>query len=81
MATGIPKKDRSASNLGVNLVYEGKKSEDEVLNGEVVQYKTVYSRSSDKRLYFGDSLEVLRLLASEPEICGNVNLIYISFYG
>jgi len=77
MATGIPKKDRSASNLGVNLVYEGKKSEDEVLNGEVVQYKTVYSRSSDKRLYFGDSLEVLRLLASEPEICGNVNLIYI----
>ncbi|MEB3882120.1 site-specific DNA-methyltransferase [Lyngbya sp. CCY1209] len=77
MATGIPQKDRSASNLGVNLVYEGKKSEDEILNGDFVQYKTVYSPSSDKRLYFGDSLDVLRLLASEPEICGNVDLIYI----
>lgn len=32
---------------------------------------------SSKRLYFGDNLDVLRLLVSDPTVCGKVNLIYI----
>lgn len=35
------------------------------------------SNPSSKRLYFGDNLDVLRLLILDPAICGKVNLIYI----
>jgi adenine-specific DNA-methyltransferase len=77
MATGIPKKDTSASNNRVRLAYEGKISENDIIKGNLVQYSRIYSHSSDKRLYFGDNLEVLRLFAEKPAICGKINLIYI----
>ena len=35
------------------------------------------SNPLSKRLYFGDNLDVLRLLIFDPTICGKVNLIYI----
>ena len=79
MATGIPEKDTSASDSEVRLAYEGKKLANEIVNGGSVQFNSIYSQSgvSGKRLYFGDNLEVLQLLVSDPAICGKVNLIYI----
>ncbi|MDM8557411.1 site-specific DNA-methyltransferase [Candidatus Parabeggiatoa sp. HSG14] len=77
MATGIPKKDTSAYNSRVRLAYEGKISENEIIKGDMVQYHRIYSHSSGKKLYFGDNLDVLRLLAFDSAICGKINLIYI----
>ena len=79
MATGIPKRDASASHGEVHLAYEGKKPVNEIINGDPVQFNSIYSQSgvSSKRLYFGDNLDVLRLLVSDPAICGKINLIYI----
>lgn len=77
MAIGIPKKDKFLDHNQVELVYAHKKSYQEIINSDLVEYKSIYSHASPKRLYFGDNLDVLRLLATEPEICGSINLIYI----
>ncbi|XDE64006.1 site-specific DNA-methyltransferase [Arthrospira platensis BEA 1257B] len=77
MAIGIPKKDKLLDDNQVELVYAHKKSYQEIINSDLVEYQSIYSHASPKRLYFGDNLDVLRLLATEPEICGSINLIYI----
>ena len=77
MAIGIPKKNNTLLGDGVHLDYRGKATEEEIFNDSVVSFDKLYSNPSRKRLYFGDNLDVLRVLVADPDICGKINLIYI----
>ena len=77
MAIGIPKKNNTLLDSGVHLDYRGKATEEEIFNGSIVPFDKLHSNPSRKRLYFGDNLDVLRVLVTDPDICGKVNLIYI----
>jgi adenine-specific DNA-methyltransferase len=76
MATGIPKKKKKPANK-IYLVYDGKKATHKIITGAIKPFRPVYSFPSKNTLYFGDNLDVLRLLLSDPEVCGKVDLIYI----
>ncbi len=77
MAIGIPKKSNALLDGGVHLDYIGKATEEEIFNGSMASFDKLHSNPSRKRLYFGDNLDVLRILATDPNVCGKVHLIYI----
>ena len=77
MAIGIPKKNNTLLDSEVHLDYRGKSTEEEIFNDSIIPFDKLHSNSSHKRLYFGDNLDVLRILVADPDICGKVNLIYI----
>ncbi len=77
MAIGIPKKNNTLLDSEVHLDYRGKSTEEEIFNDSIIPFDKLHSNSSHKRLYFGDNLDVLRILVTDPDICGKVNLIYI----
>ena len=77
MAIGIPQKNNTLLDSGVHLDYRDKATEEEIFNDSIVSFDTLHSNPSHKRLYFGDNLDVLRVLVADTDICGKVNLIYI----
>jgi adenine-specific DNA-methyltransferase len=88
MATGKPAASRtkldSKSNphgeaRSYSLMYQGKRSEREILDGPKASPKLVdtVGKESNNRLYFGDNASLLRHLASDEEVKGKVRLIYI----
>jgi adenine-specific DNA-methyltransferase len=92
LATGIPKtqrKDKEILSLpetpiDVSLSYEGKRSEQEILKTEPASICTLWkgileqdSRSVINCLYYGDNKPVLASLLHDPDIRGNVRLVYI----
>ena len=77
MAIGIPKKNNTLLDSEVHLDYRGKSTEEEIFNDSIIPFDKLHSNSSHKRLYLGDNLDVLRILVTDPDICGKVNLIYI----
>ncbi|MEK6550450.1 MAG: site-specific DNA-methyltransferase [Pseudomonadota bacterium] len=90
MATGIPKKRQqdkemlfanSVSSISsMKLEYLGKKPKSTVLDttpANVVRLWANPDGHSPNRLFFGDNLKILSTLLLNPEICGNVRLIYI----
>lgn len=79
LAIGVPS---SAAGLSLNyeLVYEGKRSETEVLSSaKKLRYVQSYESSSNAQntLYFGDNFDILGDLVRDPNVCGHVELIYI----
>jgi adenine-specific DNA-methyltransferase len=88
MATGTPKvrkvpKGDDKSSLkasAVTLHYHGKKPVYEVLAHPAPEIKLVKSPrnyAGEGRLYFGENLAVLAALLQEPEVKGQVKLVYI----
>jgi adenine-specific DNA-methyltransferase len=96
LATGTPKAQwngeklhASRSNGSVSLPfmqlgYEGKRPEHEILQTAPGLIKTLWQGGAEKdetlasnRLYYGDNLPILASLLREPSICGKVQLIYI----
>jgi adenine-specific DNA-methyltransferase len=89
MATGNPKTKwnrqdsiqvgQIMSGVGVSLSYEGKSSEQEVLATKPIDLALMWSGEevTGNRLYFGDNLPILATLLRDPQINGNVKLIYI----
>lgn len=94
MATGIPKNGWNAlkpltnapigtkkGRTDVYLTYEGKKSEEEILELSPAQCRLLWTNSKREsqpsRLYYGDNLPVLAAMAADPAIRGQVRLIYI----
>ena len=77
MATGIPEKNRSLQNGEARLVYPDKTPEREILEAPAAGFEKLHHGSSSKRLYFGDNLDVLRVLADDPDVRGRVTLVYI----
>ena len=93
MATGIPRTNwrgngvtsliDSATNglSGVVLSYEGKKTEEEILETSPAKLTRLWSKrgrqTKDNRLCFGENLSVLAALAEDPAVRGKVKLVYI----
>lgn len=85
MATGVSKKqwngdDGLLENIihsPIQINYAGKKTEQDILCLPSCQYTNLYQRNQQKRLYFGDNLNVLSTLIEDIEIVGNVELVYI----
>lgn len=91
MATGVPKTKLNVSltpqtkcnGLDVKLSYEGKRTEAEILTTPPAAVKTLWqgnaahSNRINNRLYYGDNLPILAHLLQDPQVRGNVRLIYI----
>ncbi len=93
MATGIPRtSSRHASPCGdgngshtrgldVTLVYEGKKTESEILATPPAHLERLWPKRNEElrenRFIFGENLRVLAALASDVSVRGHVRLIYI----
>lgn len=96
MATGSPKArwngnvssipfPLSTENIsGINLVYGGKRPENEVLRIESASTRLLWESPREQeqehisnRLYYGDNLPILASLLRDPTIKGKVRLIYI----
>lgn len=73
-------KERRKPKGGCELTYQGKASEDEILNGtKPVNLKLLRKRgdSTKNKLILGDNLSVLKTLYEDNAIKGKINLIYI----
>lgn len=91
MATGIqktrwngqvliddPADDFSNVTTKASLCYQGKLSENDTLASSPADVTEIWrGRVSNNRLYFGDNLPILARLLQDPEVCGQVKLIYI----
>lgn len=77
MATGIPEKNRSTRNEEARLVYPDKTPERDILGVPAAGFDALHRGSPSRRLYFGDNLDVLRVLADDPDVSGRVTLVYI----
>jgi len=66
-----------SSGVDVSLVYEGKRSELEILQTEPEIIRILWQGGESNRLYYGDNLPILASLLQEPSIQGKVRLIYI----
>lgn len=89
MATGVPKTQRKGkeittlaanSTLDINLVYEGKRQEQEILMTEPASTCTLWEGTTEKNtnfLYYGDNKQILASLLQKPDIRGHIRLIYI----
>ena len=89
MATGVSKskwngviEEQAAGHgpsLDVTLTYEGKAPPGRILATEPAQTRLLWQSNpkDPNRLYYGDNLPILAALRQDPEICGQVRLIYI----
>lgn len=84
MATGVSKTKWNGdlkhhpnnNSLDVQLTYEGKQDESEILAIQPGQFTSIWGQG-ENLLYYGDNLHGLASLLQNPKICGKVNLIYI----
>lgn len=88
MATGISKTKWNGKTTLLNgnqasalLSYEGKIVDKEILLTPPAKVEKIYPKDpkayNNKRLYFGDNLEILALLLTDSSVRGKVTLIYI----
>jgi adenine-specific DNA-methyltransferase len=87
MATGIPKNGtkwtetelpEAMHNFSIELTYQGKMPENDVLKTPPATPKILWSgKSETNRLYYGDNLPFLSHLLQDTAISGKVRLIYI----
>lgn len=93
MATGVPKtrwtsvkplrapEAATSNSASMQLVYAGKRSERDILEAKPADLTLLWpkatTRDSINRLFYGDNLPVLAMLLRDPQIRGNVRLIYI----
>lgn len=91
MATGIqktrwngevlidnPAEDFSNVAVETNLYYRGKLSISDVLATPLAETVEIWRGTTDKnRLYFGDNLPILARLLKDPDVRGQVKLVYI----
>lgn len=68
--------------LDYQITYVGKKPANEILSGSRSEPTKVFSVTRTpnvwrNRLYYGDNVKTLRTLLADPDICGNVRLVYI----
>lgn len=86
MATGISKTkwngnlvaSQYGNSLDIELLYEGKKTENEIIEVMPADVRLIWQEGSQlNRLYYGDNLPILSLLLADKEIKGNIKLVYI----
>ena len=79
MATGVPpKKGSKKSKIPVELSYEGKEDEKEIISRAMVEFNKMFSISGDgdNKFFFGDNIDSLTYLLNNG-YKGKINLIYI----
>jgi adenine-specific DNA-methyltransferase len=71
--------DYSQVGLDIEIRYQGKASEYDILNTPTVELITLCtgSKSAQNRLYFGDNLSILATLYNDLKVKGKVKIIYI----
>lgn len=77
MAIGIPRQKTGVDSPPFTLQYPDKKSREQVLEGKTIPLLKIHQGLDQKRLYFGDNLDILRCLLQDESIKGQVKLIYI----
>ena len=94
MATGTPKTKWNGRNLdfhsidisedafAIKLMYNGRRSEGDILKTEPASTRLLWSENNEQRemanrLYYGNNLSILASLLREPDIRGKIRLIYI----
>lgn len=89
MATGITKnhwQDETiiisdeifTGNLSYQISYEEKTKEEEIINQPLQQiYSSIFGKENDNKLYFGDNLDILKLLLIQEKYKQKIKLIYI----
>jgi adenine-specific DNA-methyltransferase len=93
MATGVPKTNwrgfsaanppskNTGADTGVTLAYEGKRSAAAILETAPAKLVRLWPKraagQSKNRLLFGDNLPLLSTLAQDPDVRGQVRLVYI----
>lgn len=71
------------NDAGVELSYEGKKQESEIINTIPPKISLIwegvrkYNLDHNNRLYYGDNLKILAHLLKDCSVCGKVKLVYI----
>jgi len=72
-----------SNSLDITLSYRGKRTEAEILATQPTKIKLLWqgnnvcSNSTNNRLYYGDNLPVMAHLLQDPQVRGNVRLVYI----
>lgn len=70
-------------NLDISLSYHGKQSEIDILKTQPTECRLLWPNNAKANikninsLYYGDNLPILSSLVNNPDICGQVRLIYI----
>lgn len=89
MATGITKKDWQeettiisdeifTGDLSYEITYEGKATEKKIISQPVQQiYTSIFGKENENKLYFGDNLDILKLLLIQEKFTQKIKLIYI----
>lgn len=81
MATGIPKRAGygRAGPTPITLSYPNKAARDEILKHNPARVVSLWRHplASENKLYYGDNLDLLATLASDPHVSGRVRLVYI----
>ncbi|WP_324282610.1 site-specific DNA-methyltransferase [Cyanobacterium aponinum UTEX 3222] len=89
MATGITKNQWQEEttiisdeifrgDLSYQITYEGKTPEEEIIAQPVQQiYTSIFGKENDNKLFFGDNLDILKLLIFQKKYKQKIKLIYI----
>jgi adenine-specific DNA-methyltransferase len=73
-----PLDDFSNVAIQANLCYQGKLPKSHILSTPPAEIEEVWRGTGDRnRLYFGDNLAILARLFRNPDVCGQVKLVYI----
>lgn len=66
------------SDLSYEITYQGKSKISDIINAQPLQiYKSIFGNNNDNKLYFGDNLDVLKLLVDTSKFKEKIKLIYI----
>lgn len=76
MATGISLRDATESTGQVQLAYDGKRYESDILNGEPARPALILGTEGPNRLYYGENLRTLLHLLDSP-LAGKIRCVYI----
>lgn len=77
MATGIPKSRGAGNKASLRLEYEGKKPVADILATPPARLAQQGDYSGNNHLIFSENLAALATLTADPNVAGNVRLVYI----
>ena len=78
MATSVPNKNRNSRGSALVLTYSGKQPKARILTEPAhTTFKIIKNSNSLTRLFCGDNLSALKMLADDPTVRGKVTLVYI----
>jgi adenine-specific DNA-methyltransferase len=77
MAIGVPKRGDDTRPKEIQLGFSGKRDVKDILSDSAASLRSVFAKSNEGSLYFGENSRVLRRLLKDDRVAGKVQLIYI----